>query len=102
MTALPPGYTVIGGVLHLDGVPVPLPKPPPTERFGRWLIKKIGKTFLRLQKHPKALGRIVAWGAPLIGMAGTAVGLPPGTTTAILTAAKALAQAFGGDLPACE
>lgn len=90
------------GVIRVDGVVFTAHRLPPTERLGKWLISKAGKSLLRLQKYPKALGRIIAYGLPLVGLAGTAFGLPPATLTAVTTGARVLVQILSGEPPTCE
>lgn len=94
-----PSVRRLGGRrFEVNGVEVELPGS--TERFGHWLIRNAGSAVIGLQKHPKAIGRLVAYGAPLLAAAGAALGLPPGA----ITAATALLQAVtgaAGDLPIC-
>ena len=90
-------------VIRIDGVvfaPYVPPKPPATERLGQWLVSGAERGVERLGDHARLLGRIVAYGAPLLAVGGAALGIPPGVITAVTTAAKVVTG--GVDLPACE
>lgn len=90
-------------VLRIDGVvfaPYRPPKPPASERLGKWLVGAAEGGVQKLGDHARGLGRIVLYVVPMLAAGGAALGIPPGVTTAMTTAAKILTG--GVDLPACE